>query len=719
MNLREGHQKKYFAIIFNIMLIATILLGTFVLPVQAAGTTVKVNPVSMTVAAGNTFTISIVCVPSQAIKAFELQISYNPTYLKANSVSKGTIFQSYSTFFNAGTIDNTKGTITNIYDIILGTGSTSTSGTLVTISFTAKTTTGTSAISLKNAGVLNNVGYLSVTRTNGSVQITQSQPSNDPVVYDYMSPINKSTNIPLTTKSISISMKDPEGKPFDYTIQTYPNVGRVSIQDSTNGTKSCTLSGLKYATTYKWYVNTTDGVNSKCRWYLFSTIQDSSSTSFTYSAQNPADAATDIPISTSKISIMVQNTQGHNFDMTIRTSPDVGSNTRSSAVNGVKSFTLSRSLTYSTTYRWYVSCRDVTNGQWTNQSYWFKTEPDPDAVNNPPSGGGGGGDTSTPDSEPGTPEPISIPDAPVQPDGPTLIIPGMNFYYSSLVASSENVSYRLQFNWGDGTCSNWTEPIHTNVMISLSHSWTNASSYNITVIAQDENGTNSSISQPLTILVSNNVTQEQPSVTNISTSPSDIYTNQIIQFAPSNSTLTNESISSYYWEFGDGKTATARKANNVYTTPGQYMVNLTITDTSGNIYTERKIITVESSASILAQNKADLLPFVLLTSSTIGIIIVFVVFFILFSREVLHIPLKKYVLTMAKSIQYLMKRTVEIIHSILFKPKSKKEKSTVHENKKIETLLHLSVSSDYTQKNVDDDELAYIHYKIDQLIMDS
>jgi hypothetical protein len=718
MMVREKLHKKLIIIAFAILFSATVLFSGFTTPVNAAGnTTVKVDPSTQTIAAGTTFTISIPCVPNQAIKAFELQIAYNPSLLKANSVSKGTIFRSYSTFFNDGTIDNTKGTITSIYDIILGTGSTSSSGTLVTISFTAKTTTGTSAISLKNVGILNSAGYIPKTLTNGSVQITQAQQTNNPVVYDDMTPINKSTNIPITTKSISISMRDPEGKSFDYTIQTSPNIGRVSVTNAANGTKTCTLSGLKYATTYKWYVNATDGVNWKRRWYVFTTALDSTSNIFTFSSVTPGDGTTGIPITTSKISITVQNTQGHNFDMTIKTSPNIGSSTRSNAVNGVKSLTIT-GLSYSTTYRWYVSCKDVTNGQWANQSYWFKTESDPNGGGSSSGGGGGGGSTSGDDDLSTPSEDITYEGNPLKPEGPTYIEPGVNYYYTSSVVGLENTSARLRFFWGDGTYSEWTDLVPTNMNISLSHTWANLSSYNITVIAQDEYGINSSLSEALTVLVSSAGSEIVPSAVNITTSPSNISTNQIIEFIPINNTIASEKINSYYWEFGDGKTATNKKPKNIYTTPGQYIVNLTITDTAGNVYTEKIIVTVEAAALVTAQNKADFLPFILITSSTIGLVITIIIFFFLFSKELLHLPLKKYIIFIFNLVKRFAKNLIAELRSILLRPKPTKKISDIHETEKIASHVEYTTPKEYSASSVEDLELAYIHKKIDQLIMD-
>jgi hypothetical protein len=267
--------KNFFVFTINVLFSVIILIGLLIIPVHAAGsTTVKVDLLSQTISSGSTFTINIACVPSQSIKAFELQVVFNPSLLKANSVAKGNIFNSYSTFFNPGSIDNVKGTITDVYDLILGKGMTSSSGTLVTISFTAKSTSGTSTINLKNVGVTNDLRYVPITITNGSVQIiVQSQQSNKPLVCEPIAPANKSSNIPISTTSLKLTIRDPEGKSFNYTIQTRPNVGSVSVNNAGNGTKSCAISGLKYATTYRWYVNATDGHTWTRLWYTFTTQQ--------------------------------------------------------------------------------------------------------------------------------------------------------------------------------------------------------------------------------------------------------------------------------------------------------------------------------------------------------------------------------------------------------------------------------------------------------------
>ncbi|MCX6664556.1 MAG: cohesin domain-containing protein [Euryarchaeota archaeon] len=156
------------------MITLPLIMGIFTMPVLATDNTlVSINPSSQTVSAGETFAVTVSCVPGQSMKSFELQLSYNSSLIHANSVTEGSIFTGYTTFFNAGTINNTAGTITNVYDLILGDGMVSGSGTLVSISFTAQLLSGTSNVTLSDVGVTNETTYLPVFVSNGNVTLRE------------------------------------------------------------------------------------------------------------------------------------------------------------------------------------------------------------------------------------------------------------------------------------------------------------------------------------------------------------------------------------------------------------------------------------------------------------------------------------------------------------------------------------------------------------------
>jgi hypothetical protein len=165
------------------VLIATVMLLAF--PTVGADefdTTVSIEPASQTVDAGETFTVNISCVPGQPVKGYEFKMSFDASLLQANSVVEGDIFDGYTTFFNAGTINNNAGSIVDMYNLIVGAGNVSELGTFVTISFTAKTISGVSQLHLYSVGVCDENGYLSTVITDGDVTVngTYNPPSPPP-----------------------------------------------------------------------------------------------------------------------------------------------------------------------------------------------------------------------------------------------------------------------------------------------------------------------------------------------------------------------------------------------------------------------------------------------------------------------------------------------------------------------------------------------------------
>ncbi|MBE3136372.1 MAG: hypothetical protein IMZ43_03125 [Thermoplasmata archaeon] len=170
----NGGVEKRVTSLSTALVVVILFLGVVPLVVQADGPTlVQVSPASKTVSAGQTFTITVACTPGQSIKSYELKLLFNPTLLQANSVSEGTIFNGYTTFFNDGTINNTAGSIVDIYGLIIGAGTVSAPGSLVSVSFTAHLASGTSSISLSDVGVTNETAYVPITVTNGTVTLRE------------------------------------------------------------------------------------------------------------------------------------------------------------------------------------------------------------------------------------------------------------------------------------------------------------------------------------------------------------------------------------------------------------------------------------------------------------------------------------------------------------------------------------------------------------------
>jgi hypothetical protein len=101
---------------------------------------------------------------------------------------------------------------------------------------------------------------------------TQSSGGNHPPVFSVPFPINDSSGIRLVFPW-NIQINDPDGTIFSWTIQC-SNGQSASSTGASNGTKSLSLSGLEYSTSYKVWVNATDPTGSNTytrRWYTFTT----------------------------------------------------------------------------------------------------------------------------------------------------------------------------------------------------------------------------------------------------------------------------------------------------------------------------------------------------------------------------------------------------------------------------------------------------------------
>ena len=399
------------------VIVVIILFGTISVAGDEIDTIISIDPSSQTVSAEDTFDVNVSCVPGQAVKAFEFKLSFNPSLLQANSVTEGDIFDGYTTFFNPGTIDNTAGTIVDVYSLIIGPGNVSDNGTFVTISFTAKTISGTSSLDIYDVGVTDETGY------------------------------------------ISINVSD----------------GAVTVQGTGGGS--------------------------------------------------------------------------------------------------------------------------------------------------PPGGGGGyippaGGDNDG----------NNAPETPMVPFGPAFVEMGVEYVYTSSTVDVDGDQIRFRFDWDDGNFSDWSEFVASNTSISMSHSWATVSTFGVRVIAQDENGSNSSWSLPLNVTVSQADLGGEPPVADFEM-PSNISVNQTIVFDASDSFDEDGVIVSYHWDFGDGENGSSMIADHVYKNPGQYNVTLVVTDNNGNTNSKSIIITVVSEAE---EDEQGITPFglgIVIFGSTMTVLVCLVVVF--------------------------------------------------------------------------------------------
>lgn len=237
-----------------------LLVFLMILPLPGSAddpTFVQVSPLNKTVSAGQTFSIDIMCTPGQNIKSYELKLSYDPSLLQANSVTEGTIFTGYTTFFNAGTINNTQGTIVNVYGLIVGAGTVSNPGTFVSLSFTAQATSGTTTIDLYDVGVTNQTAYVPITVTNGTITLREYTLS---ITLDGSGSVTKTPNLATYPYGTNVQLTATADTGWAFTSWSGNLTGSTNPSSITmNGNK--TVTAHFSANTYTLTI-TTDGSGS-------------------------------------------------------------------------------------------------------------------------------------------------------------------------------------------------------------------------------------------------------------------------------------------------------------------------------------------------------------------------------------------------------------------------------------------------------------------------
>ena len=498
-------------------------------------TTINIAPASLSVDPNYNFNISIYCSPNKPIKAFELKLLFDSSVITADSVSEGDIFEGYPTFYNAGIINNSEGSIINIFNLIIGEGNVTDPGTLVTISFTSSSEIGSSDITLYDVGITNETNYISILTSDGSITVEFPYVSH---IISSESPINNTEDVSVSTSSLSVSINDPEGDPFYWEISTSPDIGNSSGNNELNGTKTCEVSNLDYSKTYNWF----------------------------------------------------------------------------------------------------VKCKDLTSNIWTNKSYIFSTEDS--TVNPPPSGGGGGGGYFPPIDE-GDNEPSNKPSEPNIPKGPIYVEKGVTYQYSTFSFDTDGDRIRYMFDWGDGTFSDWSKYFLSNNSVSLNHSFNMVSSYEIKVIAQDESGLNSSWSEPLEVIVSSVNVSEGIPIADIDVVNDSYKSNSTVFFDASNSYDSDGAIINYTWDFGDGEIGYGINIAHLYKTAGEYTVTLTVTDNDGNVYSSSDIINIAAESDLSNSEESTVLFFVSEIFFYLLFILIFslVLFIFIFRKKISMIAL--------------------------------------------------------------------------------
>jgi hypothetical protein len=277
-------------------------------------------------------------------------------------------------------------------------------------------------------------------------------------VFGTPTPANGSTNNPLSF-TWSIPIHDLEGDLFFWTIQC--NNGQTnSGTGATNGTKSLSLSGLAYLTTYKVWVNATDqnGSNLWTRsWYTFTTKKQVNYPPV-FETPSPANGSTGNLLSLTW-GISISDPEGNSINWVIQCS-NGQSAYANGASNGTKSLLLS-GLAYFTTYKVWVNATDPTgSGLYTRKWYTFATKanqtPNPPIITGPARG---------------------------------KINVATDYNFTTIDPDGDEVYYFI--DWGDTTNSSWIGPYSSGDLITESHTWSKKGTYTIKAKAKDLYGNES------------------------------------------------------------------------------------------------------------------------------------------------------------------------------------------------------------------------------------
>jgi len=183
-----------FFIIFELIFLSSYVSGD-----EPVKTLIYIDSSNQIIGPGTHFQITIYCTPGQPIKSYEFNIIFNPSLLLASSVSEGDIFDGYDTFFYKDTINNSAGSIVNVFGLILGRGNVTDQGSLAVINFTSLSNSGFSSIVLGDVGVTNDTIYVPITVSKGTIQIDVVSPGFDDNTSPVISNIDRITSNVLDT----------------------------------------------------------------------------------------------------------------------------------------------------------------------------------------------------------------------------------------------------------------------------------------------------------------------------------------------------------------------------------------------------------------------------------------------------------------------------------------------------------------------------------------
>jgi len=165
---------------FRLAAAAALALSAWSAPVLAAGAQVTLVATPNPATQGSTVDVDVLISQVTDLYAYQFSISFNPTLLQVSGLAMGSFLSAGgATFSNTGTIDNTAGTVTFVYNSLVGAlPGVSGSGTLLTLHLNA-IGTGTSALGFVPDDTLfvdSNITPIGLTTVDSSLQVAAAVP---------------------------------------------------------------------------------------------------------------------------------------------------------------------------------------------------------------------------------------------------------------------------------------------------------------------------------------------------------------------------------------------------------------------------------------------------------------------------------------------------------------------------------------------------------------
>jgi PKD repeat protein len=184
----------------------------------------------------------------------------------------------------------------------------------------------------------------------------------------------------------------------------------------------------------------------------------------------------------------------------------------------------------------------------------------------------------------GGPNAKPVPDFTFSPSSPSENVKIFFDASSSTDSDGQIVSYSWKLSDGDSGSG-----------VTISRAFSAAGTYSVTLTVTDDRGDSASITKQVTVSAATGISAS------FTTSPSAPAPNQQVFFNASASTPSaGHVITSYAWDFGDGRAGSGVTTSHAYERPETYTVTLVVTDDAGKIAVASQSVTIASSTPVSA-----------------------------------------------------------------------------------------------------------------------